>query len=130
MNLARSVVIALILTATAWPAFAADYFWNCTTPDGIKYADASQCDKGDTAVKVMKGNNAAPAQAALVQSTQSEERVEGLNTGVCPTNPGYCTWPNYGVTEGSPRAQAITQFMRKRACDFVNRFPERCAKTN
>ena len=130
MNIARSVAIALVLAATAWPAFAADYFWNCTTPDGIKYADASQCDKGDIAVKVMKGNNPAPAQTGLVQSTQSEERVAGLSTGVCPANPDYCMRPDYGVTEGSPRAQAITQFMRQRQCDFMRRFPERCARPN
>jgi hypothetical protein len=125
MNLARQIAFTLMLATTAWPTFAAtDHFWNCTTPDGIKYADASRCDKGDTAVKVMKGSDAATAR------TPHEEKLESLNTGVCPANPGYCTRPNYGVTEGSPRAQAIAQFMRKRECDFMNRFPGRCVKPN
>ncbi len=134
MNLAHRVAFALVLTSTAWPAFAAaDHFWNCTTPDGIKYADASKCDKGDTAVKVMKGNNpGASAQTTLTQAAAGEEgeRPVGLNTGVCPSNPAYCTRPNYGVTEGSPRTQAIQQFMREKECDFMKRFPQRCVKPN
>jgi hypothetical protein len=131
MNLARHVAFALVLATAAWPTFAAkDHFWNCTTADGIKYADASKCDKGDAAVKVMKGNHSGSTQTAMVQATQAEEKVEGLNTGVCPTNPAYCTRPNYGVTEGSPRTQAIVQFLRKRECDFMRRFPERCVKPN
>ncbi len=121
MNLARPITLALLLSATAWPAFAAaDFFWNCTTPDGIKYADASKCDKGDAAVKVMKGNKPA--------ANDDGERPVGLNTGVCPANPAYCTQANYGVTEGSPRTQAILQFMRGKECDFMKRFPERCTK--
>ena len=131
MNLARHIAFALVLATAALPTFAAtDYFWNCTTADGIKYADASKCDKGDAAVKVMKGNHSGSTQTALVQATQTEETVEGLNTGVCPTNPAYCTRLNYGVTEGSPRTQAIVQFLRKRECDFMRRFPERCVKPN
>ena len=131
MNLARQIVLALLLAAATWPAVAAtDFFWNCTTPVGIKYADASKCDKGDTAVKVMKGRNAASAQARMVQATQDDERMEGLNPGACPTNPGYCTRADYGVSQGSPRAQAIAQFMRKRECDFMHRFPQRCVKPN
>ena len=131
MNLARLVAFALVLACAAWPALAStDHFWNCTTPNGIKYADASRCDKGDAAVKVMKGKHSGSTQTALVQATQAEERMEGLNTGVCPMNPGYCTRPNYGVTEGSPRAQAITQFMRRRECEFMRRFPERCIGLN
>ena len=132
MKLARRVAFTLVLATTAWPAFAAtDYFWNCTTPDGIKYADASQCDKGDTAVKVTKGRPAASAQTPMVQSAeQTEPRPDGLNAGVCPANPNYCTRPNFGVTEGSPRTQAIAQFMRKRECEFMKRFPERCARPN
>lgn len=96
MTIARRAAFALILVTTTWPAFAADYFWNCTTPDGIKYADASKCDKGDSAVKVLKGSNASSAQTSMVQATQDGERIEGLNPGACPTNPGYCTQPNYG----------------------------------
>lgn len=127
MNLARLVAFALVLANAAWPALAStDHFWNCTTPNGIKYADASRCDKGDAAVKVMKGNHSGSTQTALVQATQADEKMEGMNTGVCPLNPDYCTRPNYGVTEGSPRALAITQFMRRRECDFMRRFPERC----
>lgn len=129
MNLARRIALALLLYATIWPAFAAaDFFWNCTTPNGTKYADASKCDKGDAAVKVTKGSNTAFAQTSMVHAARDEERIEGMNPGACPTNPGYCTRPNYGVTEGSPRTQAIAQFMRKKECDFMHRFPQRCAK--
>lgn len=128
MNLARRAAFALAFLTSAWPTFAADYFWNCTTPDGIKYADASKCDRGDAAVRMMKGNNAAPAQTPMVQAAEGDEKLEGLHTGACPVNPGYCTRPNYGVTEGSSRTQAIVQFMRKRECDFMRKFPERCDK--
>lgn len=133
--LAPRLALALLLCAPAWPAFAAaDFFWNCTTPDGIKYADASQCDKGDTAVKVMKGNHnpAASAQTTQVQAAASADvqLPQGMNTGVCPSNPAYCTRPDYGVTGGSPRTQAIQQFMRAKECEFMQRFPQRCAQAN
>lgn len=134
MNLARPIALSLLLVTTALPAFAAaNFFWNCTTPDGIKYADASKCDKGDTAVKVMKGKNiAASAQTSVVQAAAGDdgERPVGLNTGVCPADPAYCTRPNYGVTEGSSRNQAIQQFMRARECGFMQRFPQRCTRPN
>ena len=130
MNLARCAAIALVLTAAAWPTFAADNFWNCTTPDGIKYADANKCDKGDTAVKMVKGSNTKPNPGQMVQSAQEDAGTPyNHTTGVCPTNPDYCALPDYGVTDGTPRAQAIAQFMRKRACDFKQRFPNRCVKT-
>lgn len=132
MNLAaRCIALALSLATTAGPALAAsDYFWNCTTPEGIKYADATQCDKGDTAVKVIKGSPAAPAPAPMVQlAQQAEPQPEALNTGgVCPSNPSDCGRPNYGVAEGSARTHAIALFMRKKQCEFLKRFPERCAK--
>lgn len=130
MNLARHVVFALVLAAAAWPTFAAtDYFWNCTTADGIKYADATQCDKGDTAVRVMKGSPSSPAQppavpAAALVPGQSDDP----STRVCPADPSYCTQPNQGVVNGSPREQAIAQFMRRRQCEFLQRFPALCAK--
>lgn len=131
MNLARCAAIALVLTAAAWPAFAADYFWNCTTPDGIRYADANKCDKGDTAVKMVKGNSTKPNPGQMVQPAQADAATPVSHaTGVCPTNPDYCTLPDYGVTDGTPRDQAIAQFMRKRACDFKQRFPNRCVKTH
>ncbi len=134
MNLVPRLALALLLSATTWPAFAAaDYFWNCTTPDGIKYADASKCDKGDTAVKVMKGNStAASAQTPMVQAVTGDngESPVGINTGVCPADPAYCSRPNYGVTEGSSRSQAIQQFMRARECNFAQRFPQRCTRPN
>ena len=130
MNLARRAALVLVLTAAAWPAFAADYFWNCTTPDGIKYADATKCDKGDNAAKVLKGTNAKTSGAPMVMAAQETIFMpDNHATGVCPTNPDYCSQPDYGITEGEPRAQAIAQFMRKRACDFKQRFPNRCAKT-
>ena len=134
-RLASHLALALLLCAPTWPAFAAaDFFWNCTTPDGIKYADASKCDKGDTAVKMMKGNNhpAASVQTARVQAATSAdgEQPLGINTGVCPTNPAYCTRSDYGVSEGSARTQAIQQFMRAKECDFMQRFPQRCARAN
>jgi hypothetical protein len=133
MNLACRATLVLMLATFTWPATAAtDYFWNCTTPDGIKYADASQCDKGDKAVKVMKGNRQATAtHAPMVQAAQQDDALAGLpTTGVCPANPAYCTRPDYGVIDGSPRTVAIAQFMRKRACDFMHRFPDRCPKPN
>ena len=129
-RLAARLVFALLLFVTTWPAFAAaDFFWNCTTPYGIKYADATKCDKGDTAVKVMKDiKPAASAQTSFVQVAARDdgERPVAMNTGVCPANLAYCKRPDYGVTEGSPRTQAIQQFMRARECDFMQRFPQRC----
>jgi len=129
MNLACRVTFALVFATTAWPALATDYFWNCTKPDGIKYADASQCDKGDTAVKVMKGSQAVPGTTPSVQTTPADTRPDGGNpdAGICPANPANCQRPDYGVTEGSPRTQAIMQFMRKKQCDFLKKFPQRCA---
>ena len=41
---------------------AADFYWSCTTAVGARYVDATQCDKGDVAVKVMK--QGAQTQAA------------------------------------------------------------------
>ena len=133
MTLACRAALVLILAAWVWPTHAAtDHFWNCTTPQGIKYADASQCDKGDAAVKMFKDKRQTAAmQTPMVQAAQQDDALPDLPaTGVCPANPAYCTRPDYGVTEGPPRAQAITQFMRKRACDFMHRFPERCLKPN
>ena len=131
MNLARRAALALVLTAAAWPTFAADYFWNCTTPEGIRYADASKCDKGDSATKVFKDNNAKSSAMPMVLAAQETTLASDYHaTGVCPTNPDYCSQPDYGINEGEPRGQAIAQFMRKRACDFKQRFPNRCAKTH
>ena len=132
MNIALRLALALLICGTTWPAFAAaDFFWNCTTPDGIKYADATKCDKGDTAVKTMKGETAKPGLPNMVQSSpQDNTNSDGFSTDVCPADPAYCSQPHYGITEGAPRAQAISQFMRKRACDFRQRFPDRCAKSH
>ena len=131
MNPARRVTLALVLSASTWPAVAATaYFWNCTKPDGTKYGEASQCDKGDSAVKVMK--NERVAVAGMGQMVLAAQRTDAVldtpTTGVCPTNPAYCARPDYGVTDGSPRAQAITQFMRNRECALMRRFPERCVR--
>jgi hypothetical protein len=131
MNFVCRATVALVLTTAAWPTFAADYFWNCTTPDGIKYADASKCDKGDAAVKMMKGDNAKPGLSVVAQPAQPADAMsEKVDVGVCPEDPGYCSQPNFGIAEGAPRAQAIAQFMRKRACEFKQRFPARCAKSH
>ena len=126
----RCAAIALVVATTAWSANAAtDYFWNCTTADGIKYADATRCDNGDVAVKVMKGSRAVPsAQTPMVQKILGNDTAVHTNTGVCPSNPNVCEQPNYGVSDGSPRDQAITQFMRKKECDFMQRYPQRCTK--
>ncbi len=135
MNPAYRVILTLVLAAGTWPAGAAtDYFWNCTQPNGIKYADATRCDKGDTSAKMMKGQSGfAAGQAQMVQmvrGVQMDQQLEalpdGTNSRVCPTNRAYCALPDNGATEGSPRAQAITQFMRKKQCEFMRRFPERC----
>ncbi|MES2951242.1 MAG: hypothetical protein V4858_22135 [Pseudomonadota bacterium] len=127
MKLGHRIAFALVLATTAWPTFAAaDHFWNCTKPDGTRYADASKCDKGDTAVKVMKGEpTAAYVQTPMVQAEATAG--SNLDTGVCPTNATYCARPDYGVTDASPRTQAITQFMRKKQCEFLKKFPQRCA---
>jgi hypothetical protein len=131
MKIARRAAIALLLLTAAWPSVAADYFWNCTTPDGIKYADASKCDKGDSAVKVMKSDHSTTAQSAMVPASSDNETPNGTHTaGACPADPAYCKRPQYGVTEGSPRTQAIMQFMRERECDFMQRFPARCIRPN
>jgi len=115
MNIGKRLVFALVLAA-AWPAFAADFYWSCTTADGIKYADATRCDKGDTAVQVMKGGASPPAHSET-------KRVPSTD---CPTTPSYCARPDYDVSEASPRAQAITRFMRQKECEFLLRFPNRC----
>jgi hypothetical protein len=108
MNLAHRVTLTLVLTASAWQVLAAsDYFWNCTIPEGIKYADATQCDKGDSAVKVMKSSAADPIATPTVQAAaQPISKEDRLVTGVCPANRDYCAQPNYGVSDGSPRSQA------------------------
>ncbi len=127
MKLGHRIAFALVLTATACPTLAAaDYFWNCTKPDGTKYADATQCDKGDTAVKVIKGDCTVPVQTSMVQAEATPG--SNLDPGVCPSNTVYCTRADFGMTDASPRMQAITQFMRKKQCEFLKKFPERCAK--
>ena len=123
MNPVRSIALALILSASIWPVVAAtDYFWSCTKPDGTKYADASKCDKGDTAVKMMKGDQLTAQPLGVMQ--------HGFSPDVCPVNPAYCSQPEFGAKETSPRAQAITLFMRKKQCELLRRFPERCTRLN
>jgi hypothetical protein len=118
MNMGKRLVFTLVLAAAAWPAFAADFFWNCTTADGLKYADATKCDKGDTAVKVMKGN--------LLPLDQ--EKANNVSSTDCQRTPSYCASPDYGVPDASLRTQAITHFMRQKECEFHRRSPNRCVK--
>lgn len=125
MNLAHRITVVLVLASTAWPSVATEYFWNCTKPNGIKYADATRCDRGDTALKVMKGE-----QKTLTQAKSADAKLYNSYTDpdVCPKSLAYCVQPDYGVAETSPRAQAIAQFMRKKQCEFSTKFPGRCAK--
>lgn len=103
MNHPARSLCALILATTAWPTMAADFYWNCTTPAGIEYADANKCDKGDAGVKVMRGEPPA-----------------------CKPMPAYCASFDYGVIESTARAQAIEQFMRRKECAFLARSPATC----
>ena len=114
----QTIALALVVASMAWPATAADHYWECTKPDGVRYWDASQCDMGDRAEKVYKAN-----QTALTHAKST-----AANPEVCPANPGHCALPGYGVEADSPRAYAIAVFMRKKQCELMKRFPERCAK--
>ena len=93
MNFARHAAITLVLFAAACPVLAADHFWNCTKPDGTKYADATQCDKGDSAVKVFKAGSdpAAAATGATPTPALVPAMADSRDTAVCPANTAYCT---------------------------------------
>jgi len=118
MGFNQRLVCALFLAAIAGPAAAKDFYWNCTTADGIKYADANQCDKGDTGVRVMKtglpgddqGGNPAAGSLAVTRNA-------------CQSVPAYCAQPDYGVADATTRTQAIAHFMRQKECAFLQRFP-------
>ena len=125
MGFNQRLVCALFFAAIAGSAAAKDSYWNCTTADGIKYADATQCDKGDTGVRVMKGGlsgddkGANPACGSLAVTRNG-----------CQAVPAYCAQPEYGVANAATRTQAITHFMRQRECAFLQRFPPRCLISN
>lgn len=118
VKLGQTIALALVIASMAWPATAADHYWECTKSDGVRYWDASQCDKGDRAVKVNKADRTSLAKANRT----------GVSPEVCPANPDHCALPDYGVEAASPRAYAIAEFMRKKQCELMKRFPERCAK--
>ena len=117
MGFHQRVVCVLFLAAIGGAASAKDFYWNCTTADGLKYADASQCDKGDAGVKVVKGT----------LPTRANDPLAAPAPG-CPAVPAYCAQPDYGVADTSARAQAITHFMRQKECAFLLRFPQRCVR--
>ncbi len=134
------VLFSLVCLMAAWPAVAADFYWSCTTPVGTRYADATQCDKGDTAIKVMK-DGAAPAASSESAANSagsakkppvvsSQQGAGSAASVVCPKDPSVCTRPDYEVNEGTARAQAITRFMRQKECEFMQRFPGRCAQSS
>jgi hypothetical protein len=123
MKILSRVVVGLAFAMSTLPAFAADFYWNCTTPIGTRYADATRCDKGDVGVKVMK-TDAAPAAPAA--SSQSPDSVHP--TRVCPADPAVCQRPDFGVSAGTPRAQAIARFLQQKECEFLQRFPKRCER--
>jgi hypothetical protein len=124
MNITLRATIVLAICTTAYSAFAADHFWSCTTPVGVQYADATKCDKGDSATKRMKIDQAASLQEPMTQTNQQ------VLTAVCPVNPADCSLQDYGAQETSHRTQAIIQFMHKKQCEFAHRFPQRCAGRN
>ncbi len=106
---------------------AKDFYWNCTAADGIKYADANQCDKGDTGVRVMKGGLAADGQGGNPAAGSVT-----VARNACQAVPAYCALPDYGVADATARTQAITHFMRQKECAFLQRFPpdsaQRCVR--
>lgn len=129
MGFNQRLVCALFFAAIAGSAAAKDFYWNCTTADGIKYADATQCDKGDTGVRVMKGGLAA-------DGTGGNPGVGSVavTRNACQAVPTYCAQADYGVADASSRAQAITHFMRQKECAFLQRFPPpshpRCVRSD
>jgi hypothetical protein len=76
MKWGQTIALALVVASMAWPPTAADHYWECTKPDGVRYWDASQCDTGDRAVKVNKAN-----QTALTHAN-----ITAANPEVCPAN--------------------------------------------
>lgn len=119
MKVFYRVVSSLAVAVVAWPALAADFYWSCTTPVGSRYADATRCDVGDVGVKVMKDGAASADGFAYTNPL-----------AVCPQNPAVCKLPDFDVKEGTPRAQAITRFMRQKECELLQRFPKRCEWPN
>jgi hypothetical protein len=119
MGFNQRLVCALFFAAIAGSAAAKDFYWNCTTADGIKYADATQCDKGDTGVRVMRAGLPAIGPVSVTRDA-------------CQAVPAYCSQPDYGVVDASTRTQAIAHFMRQKECAFLQRFPpqpqQRCVR--
>ncbi len=123
MGFNQRLVCALFFAAIAGAATAKDFYWNCSTTDGIKYADAQQCDKGDTGVRVMKGGLPADDKG----SNPGAGSV-AVTRNACPTVPAYCAQADYGAADASTRTQAITHFMRRKECAFLQRFPPHSAQ--
>lgn len=127
MGFHQRLVCALCLAAIAGAATAKDFYWNCTTADGIKYADANQCDKGDTGVRIMRAVLAADGTGA-----NPAGGTVAVTRNACQTVPPYCAQPDYGVANASTRTQAISHFMRQKECAFLQRFPpqphQRCVR--
>ena len=134
MKILSRIASGLLLAMSVWPAFAADFYWNCTTPIGTRYADATRCDTGDVGVKVMKTG---PAPAAVSESAGSGAHKAATPArnppaenpaGVCPKDPAVCQLPDYGVTAEAPREHAIARFLRQKECEFLQRLPNRCVR--
>ena len=134
MKILSCIAFGMLLAMSAWTAFAADFYWNCTTPIGTRYADATRCDKGDVGVKVMKTGPAPAADSESAGSGTDKAAIPARNppadnpAGVCPKDPAVCQLPDYGVTADTPREQAISHFLRQRECEFLQRFPNRCVR--
>ncbi len=120
MKILSRVAFGLVFAMPTWSAIAADFYWSCTTPIGTRYADATQCDKGDVGVKILKNG--------AVLSAVPEFSGTANAAHVCPKDPAVCQRSDFGVTADTPRAHAIARFMRQKECEFLQRFPNRCAR--
>ena len=127
MGIHQRLICALIFACVTGAAAAKDFYWNCTTADGIKYADANQCDKGDTGVRVMRAGLGAGATGA-----NPADGTVSITRNACQAVPAYCAQADYGVVNAATRMQAITHFMRQKECAFLQRFPpqphQRCVR--
>lgn len=130
MTISDRFACTLLLAAIAWPTSAKDFYWNCTTAAGTQYADATQCDKGDTGIQVMKGRPSVQEKPTTRSSAPAPATTAQTLPTACQAVPAYCDRPDFGVVDASERAQTITQFMRRKECEFFWKFPPRCVTPN
>lgn len=123
MDISHRVACAFLLAAITGTTFAKDYYWNCTTVAGSRYADATQCDKGDTGIQVVKQGSSAQVDPATRAPTPAPANTVQALSIARHAPPPYCDQPAYGVVDASERDQAIAQFMRRKECEFFAKFP-------